>query len=65
MKRGDTEYTQYIKEIVDGFAPFTEQQKQRLGSLLRPGVVVVWKAIREREAAARRNAKNRVGGRHQ
>lgn len=37
--------------------PFTPEQKERLALLLRPGVIAMHKAKREREAKAKQEAK--------
>ena len=57
MKRGDPEYRAYVSAIVDSLPPLTTEDCERLAPLLRPGVLAVRKAIREREAVARTGAK--------
>jgi hypothetical protein len=60
MKRGDPEYRAHIATIVDSFPPLTAEDSERLAVLWRPGAEVMWKVIREREAAVARPAREAV-----
>lgn len=46
-----------IVAIVDSFPPLTAEDCERLAPLWRPGAVIMWKTIREREAGARKAAR--------
>jgi hypothetical protein len=46
----------HARRNVAGWEPLTEDQKQWLAPLWRPGVVAVWKAKHQREAVEREGA---------
>lgn len=51
----------HIVALVDTFPPLTAKDCERLAPLLRPGVLAVQKADRERAEAARRATHGRKG----